>query len=187
MSDVDRNGIEGPVLQEGELRLRPPRAEEAELYARWWADEEVCFGFCCEPRSAEAIRAAFPEMEAEARDTGHWIDFVIELDGRPVGSIWLSHWDLDAATCDLNILIGEPECRRLGIARRAIRLLCAWAFPVMGLRRINICPREDHIPAIRSYLGAGARMGGIEDEVVTWRGETVCFREMYLLPEDFPD
>lgn len=171
-------------LREGNLRLRPPRQEEAELYARWWDDEEVSFGFCCEPRNADEIREAFPELEAEARDIGHWIDFVIEVDGRPVGSVWLSHWDLDAATCDMNVLIGEPEHRNRGIARRAIRLLASWAFPTMGLRRIYLCPREDHIPALRCYEGAGARLGEVREEVVRWRDETVCFRETYFLPED---
>jgi RimJ/RimL family protein N-acetyltransferase len=172
-------------LLDGDLRLRPPRLEEADLYARWWADEEVLFGFATEPRSAEEIRAAFPEMEAEARDIGHWIEFVMELAGRAVGSIWLSHWDLDAATCELNILIGEPELRSRGLARRAIRLLCRWAFREMDLRRIYLCPREDHLPAQRSYTGAGARTGEVREQVVPWRGEIVCFREMYLDREDF--
>jgi RimJ/RimL family protein N-acetyltransferase len=171
-------------VTEGDLRLRPPRLEEAELYARWWDDEEVRFGFCCESRTADEIRAAFPELEAEARDIGHWIDFVIEVEGRPVGSVWLSHWDLESATCDMNVLIGEAEYRNRGIARRAIRLLARWAFRTMELQRIYLCPREDHIPALRCYEAAGARRGGIRDEVVRWRDETVCFRETYLLPED---
>lgn len=173
-------------LVEGDLRLRPPSLAEAELYARWWDDPEVQFGFCCEARSAADIRDAFPEMVAEARDIGHWIDFVIEVNGRPVGSIWLSHWDLDAAVADLNVLVGDPELRGRGVARRAIRLLAAWAFPTMELRRIFLCPREDHLPALRCYRAAGARLGDIREEVVAWRGETVCFRETYLLPEDFP-
>jgi RimJ/RimL family protein N-acetyltransferase len=173
-------------LEDGDLRLRPPRREEADLYARWWADEEALWGFACEPRTAEAILAAFPEMEAEARDIGHPIEFVVEMGGTPVGSIWLSHWDLDDRTAELNILIGEPGERRRGLARRAIRLLCAWAFPRMELRRIRLCPREDHVPAIRCYRGAGARLGEITEETVPWRGETVCFRELYFLPEDFP-
>jgi RimJ/RimL family protein N-acetyltransferase len=173
----------GIELTEGDLRLRPPRPEEAELYARWWAEEEVCFGFCSEPRSAEDIRSAFAELEAEARDIGHWIDFVIEVDGRPIGSIWLSRWDLEEHTAELNILIGEPELRGRGFSRRAIRLLAAWAFPKMDLRRIDLVPREDHVPAIRSYLAAGAVLGEIGPDVVTWRGETVCFRVMHLFPE----
>lgn len=172
------NSTLGPVLEGGDLRLRPPRQEEAALYARWWADDEVTFGFCCEPRTEAELAAAFPELEAEARDTGHWIDFVIEAAGRPVGYIWLCRWDLEAHSADLNLLIGEAEYRRRGIARRAIRLLCRWAFPAMELRRINISPREDHLPAIRCYQGLGARMGEIEPDVMVWRGETVCFREM---------
>ena len=171
-------------LVEGPLRLRPPRIEEAELYARWWSDDEVQWGFCSEARTAEEIRAAFPELEGEARDIGHWIDFVIELEGRPVGSMWLSHWDLDEATADLNILIGEPELRRRGLARQAIRLLLRWAFPTMELRRVQLCPREDHVPAIRSYRGAGARLGDRAEDAVTWRGETICFQELYFLRED---
>jgi len=174
-------------LREGDLRLRPARREEAALYARWWADEEALWGFACEPRTAADILAAFPETEAEARDIGHPLEFVIEVGGAPVGSIWLSHWDLEARTAELNILIGEPEHRRRGLARRAIRLLCGWAFPTMDLARIRLCPREDHVPAIRCYRGAGARLGPITEETVRWRGETVCFRELYYLPEDFSD
>jgi RimJ/RimL family protein N-acetyltransferase len=180
------SGIAPVELEDGPLRLRPPRREEVELYARWWADEEVAFGFCCEPRPAEELAAAFPEMAAEARDTGHWLDYVMEVDGRPVGLIWLSRWDLDAGACELNILIGEPESRLQGVGRRAVRLLCAWAFPTMGLRQIRLCPREDHVPAIRSYRAAGARLGEVLPEVMSWRGETVCFRELYFLREDFP-
>lgn len=176
---------EGPVLREGELTLRPPRREEAALYASWWSDPEAQWGFCSQPRDEAEIREAFPEMEHEARDIGHWIDFVLEVEGRPAGALWLSRWDLDAAECDLNILIGDPALRGRGIGRRAIRLLCAWALPVMGLRRIRLLPREDHYPGIRSYRAAGARLGGIADETVTWRGETVLFRELWFLPEDF--
>jgi RimJ/RimL family protein N-acetyltransferase len=183
-SDSPPDGPPPLELAEGDLRLRPPRLEEAERYARWWEDPEVSFGFCSEPRTAESIREAFPELAAEARDIGHWIDFVIEVDGVPIGSIWLSHWDLDEASCDLNILIGEAEYRSRGYARRAIRLLCRWAFPAMELRRIYLCPREDHIPAIRCYERIGAKTTGIREEVVSWRGETICFREMYLTPDD---
>ena len=171
-------------LQDADLRLRPPRPEEAELYARWWSDPEVQFGFCSEGRTAGEIRAAFPEMEAEARDIGHWIEFVMELGGRPAGYLWLSRWDLDLAECEMNILIGEPELRGRGLARRAIRLLAAWAFPTMELRRILLVPRDDHVPALRCYRSAGARLGEVRPEVVLWRGEAVCFRETYLLPED---
>lgn len=173
-------------LIEGDLRLRPPRRDEAALFALWWDDEEVAFGFCSEPRTEAEIASAFPELEAEAADIGHWIDFVMEVDGRAVGLIWLSRWDLDAATCELNILIGEPEFRGRGLARRAIRLLCAWAFPAMGLSRIDLFPRDDHVPAIRSYRGAGARIGEVSPDVVTWRGETVCFRRLYFESGDFP-
>lgn len=172
-------------LTDGELRLRPPLREEAALYAQWWSDPEVAFAFCSEPRSAEEIAGAFPELEAEARSIGHWIDFVIELDGTPVGSIWLSRWDLEERTAELNLLIGEPELRGQGIGRRAIRLVCRWAFSTMDLRRIDLCPREDHVRAIRSYLGLGARDAGYKEEVASWNGETVCFRHLYFLPEDF--
>lgn len=181
---IPSGGWEEVVLEEGELRLRPPRLEEAPLYARWWADPEVQFGFCSEARTVEEIAAAFPEMEAEARDIGHWIDFVLEVNGKPAGYLWFSHWDLDARRIELNLLIA-PRYRGRGLARRAIRRLLGWAFPRMDLLRVDLCPRDDHLPAIRSYRGAGARMGEIRDEVVHWRGESVCFRELYFLREDF--
>src|SRR5687768_6240392 len=75
---MTHHGIRHVELVEGNLRLRPPRREEASLYARWWADEEVRFAFCSEGRTADDIAAGFPELEAEARDIGHWIDFVMD-------------------------------------------------------------------------------------------------------------
>jgi RimJ/RimL family protein N-acetyltransferase len=174
-----------PPLAAGPLRLRPPCLEEASLYASWWQDEETLFGFCCEPRSADQIAAALPELEAEARDAGFWSEYVIDLHDRPIGSAWISRWDPDTGTCDLNVLIGEPEFRRQGTGREAVRLLAAWAFHTLDLERVDLCPRDDHIPAIRCYLRAGARLGDVCHEVVLWRGETVCFRRLSFYRADF--
>ncbi len=173
------------VIAGGNLCLRPPRAEEAELYAAWWSCPEAQWGFCSDARTAADIRSALPELEAEARDAGHWTEFVLEQDGCPVGSLWFSLWDLETRTCDLNILIGEPALRGQGLARRAIRLLCAWAFRHADLEKIRLCPREDHFPAIRCYRAAGAHLGGRCPDAVHWRGETVFFRELYFLRTDF--
>jgi RimJ/RimL family protein N-acetyltransferase len=177
--------IKEVILRDNDLCLRPPRREEAPLYALWWSDPEVAFGFCSEGRTADEIADAFPELESEAADIGHWIDYVIEADERPVGYTWLSGWDLDGRCCELNLLIGEQEYRGRRLGRRTIRLLCAWAFPTMDLARISLCPRDDHYPAIRAYQSAGARYGEIRPDVMVWRGETVCFRELYFQREDF--
>ena len=85
----------------------------------------------------------------------------------------------------MNILLGEPQVRCRGLGRRAIRLLCRWAFPRMELRRIYLCPRDDHIHAIRCYQAAGAHLGEVREEVVLWQGEAVCFRELYFDAEEF--
>jgi RimJ/RimL family protein N-acetyltransferase len=180
-----RSEIREVELTDGELRLRPPRREEAELYARWWADPEVSYGFCSGGRTAAEIDQAFPELEAEAADIGHWIEFVLEVAGRPIGYLWLSRWDLEAGTCELNIMVGEREFRGRHYGRRAVRLLCGWAFHTMKLARIRLCPRSDHYPAMRAYRAAGARLGDLRDEVVYWENEAVLFRELYFLAEDF--
>ena len=116
---MSSGGIEETVLEDGELRLRPPRREDVALLAEWWSDPEVHFGFCSSSRTARELEEAYAELEAEARDTGHWIDFVIELDRRPVGSIWLSRWDLDEATGEMNLLFGTSAHRGRGLGRRA--------------------------------------------------------------------
>ena len=177
--------IEEIVLESEGLRLRPMHPADLPQLAQWWEDPEVQFGFCSPPRPLDSLIEAFAETEAEARDIGHWIDFVIEVDGERIGSIWFSRWDLEDATCELNILIGEPDYRSRKVARKAIGVICAWAFPKMDLRRIYLVPREDHVPAIRCYQGVGAKLGEVREEVVVWQGETVCFREMYLEAHQF--
>lgn len=173
---------DGPHLTTGEIDLRPPRREELPLYARWWADPVVCYGFCSEPRSLDELRQAFPEAEDDARGYGHWMEFVIEVQGRPAGLIWLSHHDLETGTCLMGILIGESRHRLRGIGRQAIRLLAGWAFEMLGLRRIDLIVRDDLVPAIRCYEAAGARLSEIETHVSLWEGEVVLLRRMSLRP-----
>ncbi|MBM3460076.1 MAG: GNAT family N-acetyltransferase [Armatimonadetes bacterium] len=172
-------------IREGELLLRPPRLEEAALYASWWDCPEVQWGFCAGPRSEAAIRGALPELEGEARDAGHWTEFILERRGTPIGSLWFSLWNLETRTCDLNILIGDPASRGQGVARRAIRALCRWAFQRTDLEKIRLCPREDHFPAIQCYRAAGARLGALRTDSMRWQGELVLFRELYFLRADF--
>ena len=175
----------GPYLTDGEISLRPPRRSEVAVYAGWWADPVVQWGFCQEGRSAPEMADALEELGGEAASIGHWLDLVIEWRGTPVGYVWLHRWDLEARECELNILLGESGTRGQGIGRRAIRCVCAWAFPTMELERISLHPREDHWPAAQCYRAAGAHEGGIDPVPVEWQGNPVFFREFFFRRADF--
>lgn len=171
---------DGPRLMDGPLTLRPPQIHELPLYADWWSDRVVCYGFCSEPRSLEDLDRAFPEAEEDARAHGHWLELVIEWEKQPIGLIWLSRYDPAAGSCQMGILIGKRDFRLRGIGRRAVTLLAGWAFRVLGVDEIEMLVRDDLIPALRCYQAAGAVDHGVSDEVRVYRGEVIVFRRLLL-------
>lgn len=73
----------GPVIQGSHFKLRPPRAEEAEVMITWFEDVEVTSRLGRTfPPSLEGEREWLKQM-AEDRNQILW---VIEYEGRPVGT-----------------------------------------------------------------------------------------------------
>ena len=131
-ADVVRMRAE-PEVQAQLFSERPPTIEE---HLRWLAD-------------------------MEARGDRHEFIIVERASGRSVGTIGLSRIDLVNRRAEYGVLIGEPDARGKGLAAEASRLLLAYAFGTLGLRRVYLHVLARNADALRLYRRVGFQPEGV--------------------------
>ena len=81
--------------------------------------------------------------------------FVIEADGKVIGTTGLHDFDRRHGAAELGIAIYDRDYLGKGYGREAIRLLLEWAFNVGNWRRIWLMTSAPNERAIRSYRACG--------------------------------
>jgi RimJ/RimL family protein N-acetyltransferase len=81
--------------------------------------------------------------------------------GQSVGTIGLSRIDLVNRRAEYGVLIGEPGARGKGLAAEASRLLLAYAFETLGLRRVYLHVLARNADALRLYRRVGFQPEGV--------------------------
>jgi RimJ/RimL family protein N-acetyltransferase len=89
-------------------------------------------------------------LETEEKD---W--FVIEVDGKVIGSIGLHHKNRRDGSSQFGISIYDRAYLSQGYGREAVQLLLDWAFRVQNYRRIWLDTLATNERAIRSYRACG--------------------------------
>jgi sialic acid synthase SpsE/RimJ/RimL family protein N-acetyltransferase len=140
------------LLGDGDVKLRPHAAEDAERIVAWRNRPDVHGQmFAAHPPTRAEHDAWFAKLE---RRTDR-LELVILDQGRPVGTIALAAIDLGARTAEYGILIGESEARGRGVAQAASQLLLDFAFGVLGLERVSLGLFADNLAARKLYERLG--------------------------------
>ncbi len=110
----------------------------------------------------EADARAFQQRSAEAAAGGRGLEAVVvdAESGGLLGTVGVRRHPVDAARCDVGYLVA-PWARRLGVATRATRLICRYAFDMLGAARIEICAEPENEASQRVALNAGFTREGI--------------------------
>ena len=124
-------------------------------------------------------------MSAERAGEGMGIEAVIaDLEtGAYVGSIGIRRAAGDDGRWNLGYLVA-PSARGRGIAARAVRALCGWAFAELGARRLELVVEPGNRPSQRVAEKAGFRQEGLLRSYLEIRGERRDALMYSLLPED---
>jgi len=154
----------GPLLDAGDLVLRPPLGTDLPQLVEAFGDAEVTrisgmtrFG---EPPYGENHAIAWLDRQREARADGRRMMLAIELAGSLAGTIDIDLANAGQGRGELGYWVTEPY-RGRGIARRAIRRVSDYATGELGLARIEILVEPHNVASCRAAEAAGFTREGI--------------------------
>lgn len=151
------------------MKLRAPETADVEERVRLGNSPIAARGYGVDPENApEMTRAAVERwFTGVSDDPTFWI---IEYDGRMVGSARL--WNLDPFDHHAEYSIGilDPTLHGMGIGTSATRLLLGYAFRTLGLHRVWLRVLSDNTCAVHCYTRCGFKLEGTEREAVWMDG-----------------
>jgi [ribosomal protein S5]-alanine N-acetyltransferase len=142
-------------MRAGDVRMRPPvdddRAARQSLgviadIARMFGAENPLDG----PMSSAAATRWFRGLGA-----GGVIEWVVEVDGRFIGTARLHTIDADEGTARYAVGFFDPSMLGRGIGRVVTELVCAHAFDVLLLREVSLTVLDFNERARRCYSSVG--------------------------------
>jgi RimJ/RimL family protein N-acetyltransferase len=116
------------------VTLRPPAKADAAIMTRWINDPDVRQFVTTSYPIDEDAEAAYL---VDANKPGKNVFLVIEVDGRPIGTMGLHNINLIDRTCTTGTIIGEKDCWGKGYGTDAKMALLEYAFDSLGLRKIH--------------------------------------------------
>jgi RimJ/RimL family protein N-acetyltransferase len=131
------------------------------------------------PLTREAFDARFQKQLSEGG-----VEFVIEVDGRPVGRIGLFGEDPLARHAEVGVGL-VAEARGRGYGTEAMRMMCEFAFFRRNLRRLVLEVLASNAAAIASYRKVGFVEEGVRREHAWVSGHYEDMIEMGLLRSEF--
>ncbi|MDL2218989.1 GNAT family N-acetyltransferase [Ruminococcaceae bacterium OttesenSCG-928-O06] len=156
---------EDKAPENGGVALRPITEEDTPDILRWRNSGFVRSNFIWQQELPEEAHLRWMRERVE---TGEVVQFIILLNGLPVGSVFLRDVDHGHRKAEFGIFIGEESARGKGVGTGTARQILRHAFDEMNLHRVFLRVYEENATAIRSYEKAGfCKEGVLADDVFT--------------------
>ena len=168
------------MMDIGNITLRKITYADTDMIVRWRNSEAVrCNFFYREEFSAETH---LRWMETKVK-SGEVVQYIIEVDGRPVGSTYFRDIDRGRASAEYGVFIGE-DVRGRGIGTEALKLTLDKAVGELGLRHIIARAIEGNDASINCFLHAGFTIDSTIPDVECSDGTRV---NMVMMSVDLQD
>ncbi|HYY55586.1 MAG TPA: GNAT family protein [Candidatus Dormibacteraeota bacterium] len=173
----------GPVLRGKRVTLRPPVPEDVPHIVRWLADVEVS-------RMLGYLQIAFSEAQEtdwlkKLAENQNGVFWVIEVDGKPVGTSGIRDIDWKNQHGESGTLIGEREYWGKGIGTEQARLRTRFAFRELNLIKLKSAAFAENVASLRMSKRVGYREVGVERREVFAGGKWHDGVLLELLREDW--
>lgn len=172
-----------PELPGKRVRLRGPRADDADALLALFADLEVMRYWSRPPMTTRGEAEGFIVEVGERFARREMINWMVASrdDDTVVGTCSLSHFDARDRLAEVGYAL-RSDCWGRGLAGEAVAIALAWGFGHLGLRRIDasIDPRNERSRRLLQRLG----FAGVARRPCYLGGEAVPGSEILGLPAD---
>jgi RimJ/RimL family protein N-acetyltransferase len=149
--------MNGPVIQGKLVRLRPPKGDDASRMLSWFEDLEI--NHFLGRRHPISIEMEKETLERIARDPDSVI-WVVEVDGRAVGTTVIHGIDWKNGFGTTGTMIGDKSLWGKGIGRETMQLRARYAFIQLPLRKLKSSYFDGNTASGRAQAAAGYREVG---------------------------
>jgi RimJ/RimL family protein N-acetyltransferase len=147
----------GPVIEGKLVRLRPPNADDALPMVGWFEDLETTQFLG--RRNPPSVEMEKEWLEATARDPNSVV-WVVEVDGRAVGTTGIREIDWKNGFGTTGTLIGDRSLWGKGIGREVMQLRARYAFVQLPLRKLKSSYFDGNVASGRAQAAVGYREVG---------------------------
>jgi ribosomal-protein-alanine N-acetyltransferase len=147
----------GPVIQGELVRLRPPKPDDALPIVSWFQDLEATQFLG--RRTSPSVDVEKEWLESSAKDPNSVV-WVVEVDGRAVGTMGIREIDWKNGFGTTGTLIGDRSLWGKGIGRETMRLRTRYAFMQLPLRKLKSSYFDGNVASGRAQAAAGYREVG---------------------------
>lgn len=134
------------------------------LLERWYQDKNVYDNFEQRMLNYDEIKKKYYPRTLETTDIPV---YVIEFNNRAIGIVQYKKikdedreiYNITEDNCyEIDIFIGEVDCRNKGLGARSIDLISSYLFDEFDAEILVMCPLEENINAIKCYLKCGFKI-----------------------------
>lgn len=170
------------MSEQSAVALRPFRPSDVLIVRQWRNDPDVARYMFTDHHIGEAEHARWFARALEAPDRRDW---VIEVDGRPVGAAHLRDVDRRHGRASCGFYLADPALRGRRVGSSVEELVLRHAFLELGLRRVWCEVLATNRPGIRVHERAGFATEGVLRRHVVKQGEPVDVVVLGLLAEEW--
>jgi RimJ/RimL family protein N-acetyltransferase len=174
-------------LSDGVVTLRLWRSDDAPALAAALQDPEIPRWTRVPSPYAEADACEWLAQDAERWASGEGAHFaVVDAESDElIGSFGITDFEWDDFRAEIGYWVAGGA-RRRGVARRAVRLLCAWAFAELELVRLEILPDVRNVASIGVAEACGFTNEGVRRKYMVIKDELCDCVSFSLLKGEEP-
>lgn len=150
--------MQGPVITDETIDLRPPPLDFAQLLCRWYADPAVTRYLNLRfPPTSESMETWLRQLAGSNND----VVWTVTRDDTPIGIVLLKDIDWRRRRGNVGIGIGDVSAWGKGCGARAVTLCTRFAFQELGLEKIVASVFAENEGSRRMMEKAGYRQYGL--------------------------
>lgn len=166
------------MLKNGDLSLRKINLEDTDLILRWRNRDSVRRWFINQDELTEKEHSNWMKNNVF---TGKVIQYIIEINDIPIGSVYFQHIDDKNKSAEFGIFIGEEGYYGMGYGSMATQLFLDYGFTEKGFHRIYLRVLANNERAINSYKKSGFIVEGTARDMEVINNEYVDITFMSII------